>query len=347
MKGKGLIVILIVVLIAAVIWAGGTGALYISPAEIAGMVLKALGWDTGITYSGTQENVFWIIRLPRVLLALIVGATLSAAGAAMQGLFRNPLADPGLIGISSGASTAAVGMIVLGSLLNAEMQRLVGNYGINLAAFLGALLATVIVYRIGQQNGKTNVGIMLLAGIAINALAGAATGFIILTADDQQLRSLTFWTMGSLGGATWKVILSVLPFCLICILGLPLMAKQLNAFSLGERDAAYLGVRVERLKHLVMLFCALGVGAAVSVSGIIGFVGLVVPHIVRMINGPEHRALLIASSLMGASLLILADLFSRTVAAPTEIPIGVITALTGGPFFLYLLIREKRKSIVV
>lgn len=342
---KGFFVLLIALLAGALLWGIGAGALSIGPAEIIGILCHKAGIPLHVSFTEQQENVLWIIRLPRVLMALLVGSTLSVCGASMQGLFRNPMADPALIGISSSGSMAAVVMIVLGSRLFDGFQSVMGQYSLNVATFSGALLATVLIYRFSQQQGKTNVGIMLLAGVAMNAIAGAATGLITFTATDQQLRSITFWMLGSLGGANWVNLAGILPFCLACVLGLPLMAKALNAFSLGESDAAYLGIRTESIKTLVMLLCAMGVGASVAVSGIIGFVGLVVPHIVRMILGPEHRRLLIASALGGASLMVLADLLSRTVAAPIEIPIGIITAMAGGPFFLYLLVREKKKTV--
>lgn len=329
------------------LWAIGAGALHISPAGIFSILCHKLGWQTGIPFTEQQENVLWIIRLPRVLMALLVGGTLSVCGGAMQGLYRNPMADPSLIGISGSGASAAVVMIVLGGQLFSGFQSLLGQYSLNLATFGGALLATVLIYRFSRQQGKTNVGIMLLAGVAMNAISGALTGFITFLASDQQLRSVTFWMMGSLGGATWINVAGILPFCAACIIGLPLLAKALNAFSLGESDAAYLGIRTERLKTTVMLLCAMGVGASVAVSGIIGFVGLVVPHIVRMAIGPEHRRLLTASALFGATLLVLADLMSRTIAPPVEIPIGIITALGGGPFFLYLLLKEKKRNILL
>lgn len=338
---------MIVVLIASMLWAIGAGALHISPAGIFSILCHKLGWQTGIPFTEQQENVLWIIRLPRVLMALLVGGTLSVCGGAMQGLYRNPMADPSLIGISGSGASAAVVMIVLGGQLFSGFQSLLGQYSLNLATFGGALLATVLIYRFSRQQGKTNVGIMLLAGVAMNAISGALTGFITFLASDQQLRSVTFWMMGSLGGATWINVAGILPFCAACIIGLPLLAKALNAFSLGESDAAYLGIRTERLKTTVMLLCAMGVGASVAVSGIIGFVGLVVPHIVRMAIGPEHRRLLTASALFGATLLVLADLMSRTIAPPVEIPIGIITALGGGPFFLYLLLKEKKRNILL
>jgi len=326
------------------LWAIGAGALSISPAEIFSILCHKAGWETGIPFTEQQENVLWIIRLPRVIMSLLIGGTLSICGAAMQGLYRNPMADPSLIGISASGATAAVIMIVLGGRLFSGFQSVPGQYSLNLATFAGALLATVLIYRLSRIQGKTNVGIMLLAGVALNAISGAITGFVTFLANDQQLRSVTFWMMGSLGGATWINVAGILPFCALAIIGLPLMAKALNAFSLGESDAAYLGIRTERLKTTVMLLCAMGVGASVAVAGIIGFVGLVVPHIVRMAIGPEHRRLLTASALCGAALLTLADLMSRTIAPPVEIPIGIISSLCGGPFFLYLLMKEKKRN---
>lgn len=342
---KGFFIFLIIAVIAASLWAISVGAISISPAQVLSILCHKAGWDLNIAFTEQQENVLWIIRLPRVIMALLIGGTLSVCGAAMQGLFRNPLADPTLIGISSSASTAAVLMIVLGAKLFAGFQSMMGQYSLNIATFIGALLATLIIYRFSQQQSRTNVGIMLLAGVAINAISGAITSFITLSANDQQLRSVTFWMMGSLGGASWLNVTGIMPFCLGCILGLPFLAKALNAFSLGESDAAYLGIRTERMKTAVMLLCAMGIGASVAVAGIIGFVGLVLPHIIRMAIGPEHRNLLIASAFGGATLLVLADLLSRTIAPPIEIPIGIITAMAGGPFFLYLLMKEKRKTI--
>lgn len=331
------------VLLAAIL-AAGIGAVQISPLQILGMIFHKIGFDLGIPYDEMQETVFWVIRLPRVLLAVLIGATLAVCGVGMQGLFRNPLADPGLIGIGSGASLAAVITLVLGSSLLAGLS---GQYTLNIMAFLGALASMIAVYRISRQEGKTNVAIMLLAGIAVNAMAGALTGLVTISANEQQLRSITFWSMGSLGGASWSNVLGILPFCALSLIGMPFFAKSLNALSLGESDAGHLGIRTERLKNSVMYLCAIGVGACVAVSGIIVFVGLVVPHILRMTAGPDHKKLIGASALGGAVLLTLADLVSRTIAAPVEIPIGIITSVVGGPFFLYLLMKEKKKQTLI
>lgn len=280
------------------------------------------------------------IRLPRLLLAILVGAALASSGAAMQGLFRNPLADPGLIGVSSGAALGAVLVIVIGQYL--PMADNIAT--LPMAASLGGLIATAIVYRLGRSAGQTDIAMLLLAGIAINAIAGAGTGLLTYLADDQELRNLTFWLMGSLGNANWLQLGVVAPLMLLCTAGLCLLGRPLNAFLLGEDVAQHLGYPVERLKALAILLCAVTVGAAVSVSGVIGFVGLVVPHLLRLSVGANHRLLLPASALLGASGLLIADSIARTVVSPSELPIGILTTLLGGPFFLFLLLRQRRIS---
>jgi len=317
----------------------GTGAVAISPAEVTAILLERLGLSLDVPYERQQEAVLIAIRLPRVLLGILVGASLAVSGAAMQGLFRNPLADPGLLGVSSGAALAAVAVIVLGSGLGVT-----GAWLLPTAAFLGGLLVTLLVYSLSTTGGRTAVATMLLAGVAVNALAGSGTGFLTFLADDAQLRDVTFWSLGSLGGVTWRSLATAAPFMLAAILVIPKFARPLNGFLLGEAEAGHLGVRVEVVKVVIILFTACAVGAAVSVSGIIGFVGLVVPHLLRLIAAPAHRTLLPGSVLLGASLLLLADLIARTVVAPAELPIGIVTSLVGGPFFLWLLLRFRKRS---
>jgi iron complex transport system permease protein len=280
--------------------------------------------------------VLWSIRLPRVVLGVLVGGGLAVAGAALQGVFRNPLADPGLIGVSSGASLGAVAAIVLGIAA-------AGSYTLPVLAFLGGVVATLAVYGVARFDGRTEVVTLLLTGLAVNALCGAAVGYLLFVADDQQLRGVVFWSLGSLGGATWPLVLAALPFVALAVLVLPLLARPLNLLLLGEREARHLGVEVERVRLLVIVLAALATGAAVAVAGIVGFVGLIVPHLVRLAAGPDHRVLLPASGLLGAALLLLADLFARTVAAPAELPLGVVTSLLGAPFFLWLLRRTRRE----
>ena len=293
-----------------------------------------------------HEGVMNIVRIPRVLLGLLVGAALGISGTAIQGIFRNPLAEPGLIGISSGASLMAVIIIVLEISLLSGLSNLLGYYLLAFGAFSGAGIAALIVYQISRNDGKSNVATMLLAGIAINALAGALTGLITFAADDQQLRNITFWMLGSLGGATWETVIAVTPFILIPVLVLPRLGKALNAFALGEVQAAQLGLKVGLIKRNIVILATMAVGAAVSVSGIIGFVGLLVPHTIRLIIGVDNKHVLPASAMFGALMLTLSDMLCRTVIAPIELPIGVITALLGTPLFLYILIKDKKKLVL-
>jgi len=286
------------------------------------------------------ELILGQIRMPRTLLGLAVGAVLALCGVAMQGLFRNPLADPGLIGVSSGAALGAAVAIVVGAALGG-IPELFAPYLLSLCAFLGGLVVTALVYRLGRRNGQTSVTTMLLAGIALNALAFACIGLFTYLADDATLRTLTFWNLGSLNGASYARLWPLLLVTLAVALWLPRRAQALNALLLGESEARHLGVAVERLKRELVFCTALGVGAAVAAAGMIGFIGLVVPHLVRLLVGPDHRVLLPASALAGASLLLLADLFARLILSPAELPIGIVTALIGAPFFLYLLLRGR------
>jgi len=287
--------------------------------------------------------IIFDIRLPRAILGFLIGASLAVSGAIMQGLFRNPLADPGLVGVSSGASFGAVVMIVLGGSFAAPLYMLLGIYALPLAAFAGGLITTLLLYRIATQHGQTSVATMLLAGIALGALAMAVTGVLIYMADDKQLRDLTFWGMGSLSGATWIKITAAGPIIVLSLLSIPFLAKGLNAITLGEAAAFHMGVPVQRLKTLAIVVVAAATGASVAVSGGIGFVGIVVPHILRMVIGPDHRYLLPASALLGGALLIFADMLARTLVSPAEMPIGIITAAVGGPFFLWILLRNRTR----
>lgn len=329
--GSGLVVVAIAALT--------TGPVAIASADMLCAFAAALGLSD-CTAPPQAAAILIGLRLPRVILAMIVGGALSLCGAVMQGLFRNPLADPGLLGVSSGAALGAVATIVLGPGL---LPKAWAPYALPLAAFLGALLATLAVQRIATVEGRTVTGSMLLAGIAVNALTLAVTGLFIFASDDRQLRDITFWTMGSLGGASWPKIAILLPFAAVTMAAAPLLARGLNALILGEREAGHLGLAVETLKRVAVVLVALAVGAAVSMSGIIGFVGLVVPHLMRLLLGADHRLLLPASGLAGASLLIAADLAARLVVAPAELPVGLVTSLVGGPFFIALLLREHSR----
>lgn len=305
----------------------GMGAVEIPPLQAVAILLSHAGIDLGVEFEARSDAVLWSIRLPRVVLAMLVGGGLGAAGAALQGVFRNPLAKPAVIGVSSGAAVGASAAIVLG--LAAP-----GLNPVALAAFLGGLTATGVVYFAARTYGRAEVVTLVLAGIAF-------TGLLASVADDDELRSITFWVLGSVGGATWPAVASVLPFFVVGLIALPLWARSLNLMTLGDRQAGHLGVSPERARAGVIVFSALITGAAVSVAGVISFVGLVVPHIVRLVAGPDHRFLLPASILGGATALLLADLAARTVAAPAEVPLGVVTALIGGPFFLWLVHRTR------
>ena len=326
-------------LIVACVISVGVGAVRVPPSAVLAALAGALGLDVA---GGTaqQEAVLLAIRLPRVLLGVLVGAGLAVSGALMQGLFRNPLADPGLVGVSSGAALGAATAIVLASTVGVTALAL-GPALVALAAFAGGLATTAVVYRIATRGGRTSVATMLLAGIAVNALCGASVGVLVLFADDGQLRDLTFWTLGSLGGATWGTLAVVAPLIGAVVLAAPRLARPLNALLLGEAEAGHLGVRTERVKGLVVVGSALAVGVATAAAGLVGFIGLVAPHLVRLGLGPDHRALLPASALTGALLLVAADLLARTVLAPVEVPIGIVTALAGAPFFLWLLLRQR------
>ncbi|HLV23233.1 MAG TPA: iron ABC transporter permease [Moheibacter sp.] len=289
----------------------------------------------------SEKYVIWDVRTARIIMAILIGSILAVSGTTMQGMFKNPLATPDLIGITAGATLMAAITIVLGSHFREHLPDFVQNSMLSIAAFLGALLTTLLVYRISTTQGKTNVVIMLLSGVAISALGFAIVGFLIYLSKDEQLRDLTFWNLGSLGGATWQkngiLFLVMLGSYFILI---P-KGKALNAMMLGEKDAGHLGVNVEKLKKQIVVLVALMIGTCVAFSGTIGFVGLIVPYILRLIFKSNYQLILPLSAVMGSILLLVADTFSRTIVAPSEIPIGVLTAFMGAPVFIAILIRFK------
>lgn len=303
--------------------------------------LRLLGMPVEREGLEQAELILGQIRLPRTLLGLAVGAVLALSGVAMQGLFRNPLADPGLVGVASGAALGAAVAIVGGAWLGG-IPEWFAPYLLSLCAFIGGLGVTALVYRLGRRNGQTDVATMLLAGIAMTALGGSAVGLFTYLADDATLRTLTFWNLGSLNGASYQRLWALLLVALGVTLWLPRRAQALNALLLGESEARHLGIDVEGLKRELVFCTALGVGAAVAAAGLIGFIGLVVPHLVRLVAGPDHRVLLPASLLAGGTLLLFADLVARLALAPAELPIGIVTAFIGAPFFLFLLVRRGR-----
>ncbi|BDG70420.1 hemin ABC transporter permease [Roseomonas fluvialis] len=316
------------------------GPARITAAGLFATIADALGIAPLPAEHARDAAVLGVIRAPRVVLAALIGAGLGAAGAAMQGLFRNPLADPGLIGVSAGAALAAVAAIVLSGSVFGPAAGLLGLWLLPVAAFVGGVVATLLMARLGTVGGVASVATLLLAGVAVNALAGALTGVLIFMADDRQVRDITFWTLGSLAGARWAhvpvvLLLVGLPALLLCLL-----ARPLNALLLGEAEAFHLGVPVEVVKRMTMVLAAIAVAAGVAFTGLIGFVGLVVPHLIRLGFGADHRLVLPGAALLGGTLLVLADLAARSLAAPAELPVGVVTALLGAPFFLWLLRRR-------
>ena len=285
------------------------------------------------------QSIIMEIRLPRLILALLVGAVLAILGAVMQGLFRNPLADPSLIGVSGGASVGASIVIVTAG--GAMLSPLAGLSMVALGAFIGGVITTLVVYRVATSSLGTSVTTMLLAGIAIGAIAGAFNSLLSYFSDNQMLRQISVWQMGNLGGANWQKASLMAAVSLIIFSLLPSHAKSLNAFLLGESEARHLGIDVQRIKRQLIFITALGVGVSVALAGLIGFVGLVIPHMVRLLIGPDHRALLPASALAGASLLLIADSIARVVVLPAELPTGILTALLGAPFFVVLLLKQR------
>lgn len=302
-----------------------TGAVPVPPSDVLALL-------AGGVVDPVHAAVVTELRLPRLLLAGLVGASLATGGALLQGLFHNPLADPQLVGVSAGAALGAAAGAVLGA-----------GTGIALptAAFLGALAAAGVVSAAAASAERT--ADLLLAGIAVNALCGAGVGLLVFAADDAALRSFTFWTLGSVGGATWPTLSWVAP-----LVGLPLVAslgqaRAMDALLLGDADAEALGVAVGRTRLVVVLLTAASVGAGVAACGTVAFVGLVCPHLARLVVGPSHAGLLPVSALAGAVLLVAADLLARTVVAPVELPLGVVTTAVGGPFLLWLLARRSRR----
>ncbi len=311
-------------------------------------VLRVLAHKTGLAsgaLDATNEKVVMNLRLPRVALAILAGLALGMAGAVLQGLFRNPLADPALIGVSSGAALGAVAVIVLGGKILSTLPDAVGAFALPLVAMAGGIAVTFLIYHLSKVEGRTHVTLMLLTGLALNAFVGAAIGVIIYLASDQQLRQWIFWSLGSLTKEGWPQIGAAALFILPASAALPFFARPLNAMLLGEAEAQHLGVPVQQLKRVLIILSAVMVGAAVAVTGTIGFIGLVAPHLVRLAFGPDHRLLLPASGLLGATLLLLADLAARVSPVGfEELPIGVVTAFIGAPVFLALLLRARKKG---
>lgn len=329
---------LVIALLVLAVVAAGTGQLRVPPAEVLGSVLHRLGIDAGpLPAHPNGDAALWTIRFPRVAMAMLAGAALATAGAVMQGVFGNPLADPGVVGVSSGAALAACTGIVLG-------WTFLGPFTSAALAFCGGLVTTMAVYLLARSGGRTEVVTLVLTGVAVNAVCGAGIAFLTFLADTQAREQIVFWQLGSLNGTRWAYVGVVAPFVAVGVAVALVVARRLDLLSLGERAARHVGVDVERLRVVSIVAVALLTAAAVAFCGIIAFVGLVVPHLVRMVVGPGHRVLVPLSALGGAVLLLAADLVARTAVPYADLPIGMLTALVGGPFFFWLIRRTRRQA---
>lgn len=327
-KQSLIVSLLLVLLITVIILSASIGSFDISIIEYVNGCLTQL-----------HKDVLVNIRFPRVILAGLVGASLSLSGACLQGLFRNPLADPGLIGVASGAALGVALTIVLGS---DHIPNILNPYLLPISAIVGSAIIITALFYITKGFGYAGITYMLLAGIAINSFAGVGIGFLTYISDDSELRSLTFWTMGSFGGTTWQLIVPAIIIIGTTIIWSFKISRKLDLIQLGEAEAQRLGVNISQLRNEIIISSAIIVGVSVSLSGIIGFVGLVIPHLIRMIGGVNHYFLLRGSVLAGALLMILSDLLARTLIEPAELPVGLITSAIGSPFFLWLIFRLKR-----
>lgn len=331
-------VALAALLLAGILLSALLGQLPVTPAEVVGSLLRAVGIPNG--WAPTEdviESTLWVVRFPRIVMAMAVGAALAVAGAVMQAIFGNPLAEPGVVGVSSGAALGAAIGIVLG-------VSALGDYAVALLAFVGGLGATFLVYLVARANGRTEVVTLLLTGIAVNAFAGAGLAFVLFLADSAGREQIVFWQLGSLNGSLWREVLVVVVVAVVGVVASVLLGRRFDLLALGERNARHLGLDVERLRVVSIVLVALLTGAAVAFVGIVAFVGLVVPHVMRMLLGPRHRGLIVASAFGGALLMIASDLLARTIVPGADLPIGMLTSLVGGPFFFFLLYRQRRRS---
>ncbi len=320
----------------------GIGATTISPLETLAILAKKVNLELVTPFTDQQEAILLSIRTPRVFLGILVGVALAVSGASLQGLFKNPLADPGIIGVSSGAMVGIVSLLFFSATIMASSWFANNvDYILPVFGFLGGAVSTMLVYRLATTGKFTDMTTLLLAGIALGTLSSAIVGIFIFLSDDAQLRSITFWMLGSISGATWKSVYLVGPIILISTGLLVLLGKRLNALAMGDNVAFHIGINVETTKRLIILLSCLATGAAVCVSGMVGFVGLVAPHLVRLSIGADHRYLVPAAALLGGLLLIFSDLLARTLVAPTEVPLGVVTSLIGAPFFIWLVYRNR------
>ncbi len=331
-RGAGVAVALVVAVLLGVGIAAGMGQLNLSIPDLARTLLAGpSGADT------PAEAAVWAVRMPRIVLSVLVGAALAVSGALMQAVFANPLADPGIVGVSSGAALGAAATIVFG-------WTLFGPWTVAVAAFLAALATTLFVYTAARADGRTEVITLVLTGIAVTAFSGAGLALLMTLGDTTSREQIVFWQLGSLNGTRWNEVAIVLPVVLVTVTIAVFLGRSLDALALGERQAEHVGVHVERLRGVAILLVALATGATVAFTGVIGFVGLVVPHMVRLAIGPSHRMLLLVSALGGALLVLVADTLARTLVPGAELPIGMLTTLIGGPYFFVLLRRTRRAT---
>lgn len=328
---------LVLLLITGVVVSAAVGQLPIGPRGVIGTLLHGVGITTDWRPDDIAEQTLWHIRFPRVVMSLLVGSALAVAGAVMQAIFGNPLAEPGVVGVSSGAALGAAVAIVTGATF-------FGGWGVAAAAFVGGFIATVLVYSTARSNGRTEVVTLLLTGIAINAVAGAGLGLVLFAGDTASREQIVFWQLGSMNGSRWVEVAVVLAVVIPATAVAIALSRRYDLLSLGERTALHLGVKVEQLRLISIVLVVLLTAVSVAFTGIIAFVGLVVPHLIRMLLGPSHRVLLIASVIGGGVLLVWADLIARTAVSGADLPIGMLTALVGGPFFFYLIRRARSRS---
>ena len=320
------------------------GAYSYSMPQMVRYIGEGIGWIQPSAADELQRNIFLTLRLPRVLLSVITGAVLGLSGAVMQGLFRNPIVEPGLAGTSAGAAFGAALVFVFGGTTMAFTSPL-GTLAVPIVAFIGSFAATLLVYRVSSSFGKVNVFTLLLAGVAVNAVCGAGTGFLSYVARDPQARNITFWNLGTFTGADWRSVELVGVCLLLGFIWIRRHAKALNALMLGEQEAALLGVGPQRLIFTLLIANTIMVATATAAVGVIAFVGLVVPHMIRIVRGPSHTFLLSGSALGGAILLGAIDIIARVIIPPAELPIGIITAVVGAPVFLIVLLRDQRRGL--
>ena len=342
---KLLLILLIAILATISIISIVVGPVKISFYQILCIIMSKAGFiSNGNDYfTPIQESVLWDIRIPRIILGTLVGLALASAGAILQGLFRNPLVDPGFIGVSSGAAVGAMIAIMFSSFIISQAYDFLTPFILPILAIIGAFTTTMLIYRMSKVSQKTNIMAMLLAGIAINALAGSIIGLLVSISSDSELRSFTFWSLGGLDNGSWRISILSAIFILTSFLTIYRIRKQLDIFMLGDAEAHHLGINVESLKKKLIFIASIMVGISVSFCGMIGFIGLVTPHIIRLFIGPKHKYLIPGSALLGAILLIFSDLISKTVIAPAQLPVGVVTSIIGAPFFIWLIFSQKRR----